>query len=548
MSTVSEKLLQVAQNNPKVYHAGQLNIVKNAECLKEFKSDTSLLLDNVSPVKHDMGVKVHGKNLLPLADSGIYYKGSIKGGAPFIYNSSFGISDFNDIDISSYRGVYAVIKLIEGETYTLTINNLVNNCATQQIRLAVGFRSSEDTIFGTSETDITAVSPNYNPSSWTFTVPSGYPYCLVGFYNYPTVSGDTVSFNAMQLELGSTATDYEPYNDDIQNVYSKNLFDVDRITTVGNLTNNGDGTLTIAENSLYQTTSVTLGTVCPKLKIGDIIVFSFNTQGNKHFIYLQKSKRTFVLNTKYTITQDDLDSTMTIYGYGTDESNYGNPCIISNIQIEYGSTATEYEKYHEPYPLVISQYGKNLFDKDMVFITDNKVNNVNYQFTYFIQLQPNNSYYCKVFNPIDDSDTTYGTTLLSSLPNVNSDINSSIMISGNSSNNIWKRGNLLTTDSNGRLYIGNTHSISNLQYISQNCKIQIELGSTATDYEPYKSKIDYTPTSDGIINNVESIYPATTLLTNDPNNRVYIDCNYYKDIDKTFNELTTSVALSGGDT
>ena len=34
MSTVSEKLLQVAQNNPKVYHSGQLNIVKNAECLK----------------------------------------------------------------------------------------------------------------------------------------------------------------------------------------------------------------------------------------------------------------------------------------------------------------------------------------------------------------------------------------------------------------------------------------------------------------------------------------------------------------------------------
>ena len=152
-----------------------------------------------------------GKNLIPLADSGIYYKGTVVGGNPLIYNSSLVISNFNNIDASSYNGVYAVIKLTEGETYTLTINNLVNNCETKQIRLAVGFRSSESTVFGTSEKDNATVSTNYNLSSFTFTVPSGYPYCLVGFYNYPTVSGDTVSFDSMQLELGTTATNYEPY-------------------------------------------------------------------------------------------------------------------------------------------------------------------------------------------------------------------------------------------------------------------------------------------------------------------------------------------------
>lgn len=88
--------------------------------------------------------------------------------------------DFSNIDLSSSHGVYAVIKLTEGETYTLTINNLVNNCATKQITLAVGFRSSESTVFGTSEKDNSAYSA-YNQSSFTFTVPSGYPYCLVGF-------------------------------------------------------------------------------------------------------------------------------------------------------------------------------------------------------------------------------------------------------------------------------------------------------------------------------------------------------------------------------
>lgn len=151
------------------------------------------------------------KNLLPLADSGIYYNGSIAGGRPFISDKSVSISDFNNINISSYRGVYAVIKLTEGKTYTLTVNNLVNNCTTQQIKLAAGFRSSESTVFGTNEIRNCVVSSDYNPSSFTFTVPSGYPYCLVGLFNYPTVSGDTISFNAMQLELGTTATDYEEY-------------------------------------------------------------------------------------------------------------------------------------------------------------------------------------------------------------------------------------------------------------------------------------------------------------------------------------------------
>ena len=164
-----------------------------------------------NPVTDLTAVKVSrcGKNLLPLADSGIYYKGTIAGGAPIIYNSSFVISNFNNIDMSLYKGVYAVIKLTENETYTLTVNNLVNNCATKQIRFTVGFRSSESTIFGTSEKDGTYSA--YNQPSFTFTVPNGYPYCLVGFYNYPTVSGDTVSFDAMQLEYGPTATEYEPY-------------------------------------------------------------------------------------------------------------------------------------------------------------------------------------------------------------------------------------------------------------------------------------------------------------------------------------------------
>ena len=129
--------------------------------------------------------------------------------------------------------------------------------------------------------------------------------------------------------------------------YGKNLFDVSKITNIANLTNNGDGTLTISANALYGTTKETLTQVCPILKTGDNIVFSFSSPGRQN-IYLQKSRRVFTNNLKYTITQDDLDSQITFYGYQSSDTEYGQPCLISNIQIELGTVVTDYMPYVEP--------------------------------------------------------------------------------------------------------------------------------------------------------------------------------------------------------
>ena len=57
--------------------------------------------------------------------------------------------------------------------------------------------------------------------------------------------------------------------------------------------------------------------------------------------------------------------------------------------------------------------------------------------------------------------------------------------------------------------------------------IQLEFGSTATEYEPYIGE-DYTPTADGTVNGVESLYPITTLTTDTEG--VIINCEYNKDI------------------
>lgn len=182
-----------------------------------------------------------GKNIMPTVDSGIYYSGSASNGKPYIPTSPTVLTSTQNIDLGSgdKRGFYAVIKLTEGKTYTLSLKNLVNNCATPALRYCVGFRTNESDLFGQSEIN-NAVISDINVTSFTFTVPSGSPYCLVGGYNYPNVAGDTISFEAMQIEVGSVATDFQDY---ISTTY----------------TPNADGTVD-GVTSLYPSTTLTTDT------------------------------------------------------------------------------------------------------------------------------------------------------------------------------------------------------------------------------------------------------------------------------------------------
>ena len=68
---------------------------------------------------------------------------------------------------------------------------------------------------------------------------------------------------------------------------------------------------------------------------------------------------------------------------------------------------------------------------------------------------------------------------------------------------------------------------------------QLELGTTASEYEPYQEPITYTVNEDGTVEGVTSIYPTTTLLTDTQG--VIIEAEYNADtkkyIDKKFAEL-----------
>lgn len=75
------------------------------------------------------------------------------------------------------------------------------------------------------------------------------------------------------------------------------------------------------------------------------------------------------------------------------------------------------------------------------------------------------------------------------------------------------------------IYISSGKTFDNLLF-----KPQLELGKTATDYEPYVEPTEYTPNADGTVHGVTSLYPNTTLTTD--TDGVIIDCEYNKDINK----------------
>lgn len=71
-------------------------------------------------------------------------------------------------------------------------------------------------------------------------------------------------------------------------------------------------------------------------------------------------------------------------------------------------------------------------------------------------------------------------------------------------------------------------------------KPQLEIGATATEYEPYITPTEYIPTADGTVNGIISLYPNTTLTTDTES--VIINCKYNRDINKAFAALEAALA------
>lgn len=85
-------------------------------------------------------------------------------------------------------------------------------------------------------------------------------------------------------------------------------------------------------------------------------------------------------------------------------------------------------------------------------------------------------------------------------------------------------------------------TVSDTVYKVTLSNIQLELGTTVTEYEPYITPTEYTPTADGIVEGVLSLYPNTTLMTDTEG--VIIDCECNRDINKAFAALEAAIATN----
>lgn len=275
---------------------------------------------------------------------------------------------------------------------------------------------------------------------------------------------------------------------------SKNLYDKDNLC-IGYNVNSSTGEL--ETNAVYNATNF--------IKVNGTITVSFSGKTgnynkifvgeydeNKNFITRQTNATTTSLQYQFTLN----DNTKYI------RFSHRNDAGITNVQIEKGSTATEYEKYFEPtisikdskgdyheVPYMTGKVSKNLFNKNDV-LKGYWINNGNIEVNTlwnvggFFKVEPDTTY-------------SYSSTLISG----KSEIQTTIMyydIDGNRITHSYFQTLTKTEKTPSNCYYAR---ITYRNDVLEN--IQFEKGSTITSYEEYYEPTVSIRNSNGVFQDVE---------------------------------------------
>ena len=255
-----------------------------ANALKGSKSGSAIVIDDVSPVEHELGVSVYGKNLAvdlkdreivaidiePQAEKpitgtklfkGMSSNGYLRPNRTTSFNNENGVITF--VSDTSY-GLGIDVEVQGGKTYTVSAD-IVSNSGTMW---RVSFYKD-------------GILHSYISNQATFTVPEECNQIIAIIC--PKNNVEEICVSNFQLEEGTTATAYEPYID-LSTVkvssYGKNFFG----TTYNGqtVTANADGTV----NGLMS--------ISPNMTIltdtdGVIITIDYNRDINKAFAKLEQA-------------------------------------------------------------------------------------------------------------------------------------------------------------------------------------------------------------------------------------------------------------------
>lgn len=277
-----------------------------------------------------------------------------------------------------------------------------------------------------------------------------------------------------------------------------NLFDVSKVVFNSQVINNGNGSIKViadeSNNGFSANTPNTLKDYCPLLIAGQTYTLSANTAATTKQIYLKESGTVWTYGQSVQITKEMLDSVVLFY------SDVNKTSIISNIQIEKGSTATAYEPYTggkpspspeypqeiknsgkwneetQKYEVDVKVTGKNLFDKDSV--------KKGYEFSSVASdmESPKEGWFVSDFISVTEG---------------------KVYISGKSTGGgckLYNKDKLFVKNiqaTSGQLTIEGGISYFRLNGETKDLNnIQVELGSAKTPYEPYRKLQTLTLTSD----------------------------------------------------
>ena len=337
-------------------------------------------------------------------------------------------------------------------------------------------------------------------------------------------------------------------------VRGKNLFDVDMSFTDDNKVTDGAATgyltyfIQLQPNTKYYAKCF-----APVTTDVSVTVLSSNKAVNSDvFEAILLSKQLTGWKTELVLTTDD---TGRLYVGNNDNNVNKIKEILSacNLQIELGSTPTAYTPYVPDLTAVkVSRCGKNLIPYPYINSTQT-INGVTFTVNSdgSVTATSNGTATPNAYFELTSISTFYlpkGDYILSGCPSGGSSTTYNLAAVNGSGSSYTKfrqdKGNGVTLSSSGEYWIIRCQVMAGQTVENLTFKPQIELGTTSTAYEPYKECAEYTPTADGIVNGVTSLYPNTTLMTD--TNGVIIDCEYNKDINKAFAELQQAIISLGG--
>lgn len=238
-------------------------------------------------------------------------------------------------------------------------------------------------------------------------------------------------------------------------------------------------------------------------------------------------------------------------GYAIAKNNPGNTVApsFSDVQIEEGDTATDYEAYIDPSTVTVKRCGKNL---------------IPYPFYQSASEINGGKFTANSDGSVSVSGTATGVsylTLYSGKPLVKHG-KFTLSLSGVFTNIIYQ---LTLHDGDGNELLGLQDSVRQVidaddyptaanwtlnvkrhtnTTISGRVYPQIECGEKATEFEQYKTVTTHIPASDGTVSDITSIAPNMTILTD--TDGVTVECEYIRDSNKVIEKLTNAITALGG--